>query len=55
MNRMVGRMKWPVIREVKTSSFFEGEIEYLIGFKKRTPFRVLALSNPTRLVIDFKQ
>jgi hypothetical protein len=49
------KMKWPVIREVKTSSFFEGEIEYLIGLSKRTPFRVLALSNPTRLVIDFKR
>lgn len=49
------RIKWPVIRDVKTSSFFEGEIEYLIGLKKRTPFRVMALSNPTRLVIDFKR
>jgi hypothetical protein len=49
------RMKWPMIREARTSSFFEGEIEYLIGLQKRTPFRVLALSNPTRLVIDFKQ
>jgi hypothetical protein len=33
----------------------EGEIEYLIGVSKRTPFRVLALSNPTRLVIDYKR
>ena len=54
LERRQNRMKWPVIGEVKTSSFFEGEIEYLIGLKKRTPFRVLALSNPTRLVIDFK-
>lgn len=55
LERQQNRMKWPVIREVKTSSFFEGEIEYLIGLSKRTPFRVLALSNPTRLVIDFKR
>lgn len=54
LERQQNRMRWPVIRDVKTSSFFEGEIEYLIGLKRRTPFRVLALSNPTRLVIDFK-
>jgi hypothetical protein len=55
LERRQNKMNWPMIREVKTSSFFEGEIEYLIGLKKRTPFRVLALSNPTRLVVDFKQ
>jgi hypothetical protein len=55
LERRQNKMTWPVIREVKTSSFFEGEIEYLIGLSKRTPFRVLALSNPTRLVIDFKR
>lgn len=55
LERRQNRIKWPVIRQVKTSSFFEGEIEYLIGVSKRTPFRVLNLSNPTRLVIDFKR
>lgn len=55
LERRQNKIRWPVIREVKTSSFFEGEIEYLIGVSKRTPFRVLALSNPTRLVIDFKR
>jgi hypothetical protein len=55
LEREQNNRKWPHIREVKTSSFFEGEIEYLIGLRKRTPFRVLALSNPTRLVIDFRR
>jgi hypothetical protein len=55
LERQQNNRTLPVIREVKTSSFFEGEIEYLIGLRKRTPFRVLALSNPTRLVIDFKR
>jgi hypothetical protein len=48
------RLKMPLIREVKPVEWFEGELRYVFGLKRRTPFRVQTLSNPTRLVVDFK-
>lgn len=48
------RLKMPLIREVKPVEWFEGELRYVFGLRRRTPFRVQTLSNPTRLVVDFK-
>jgi len=44
-----------LIREAKPVEWFEGELRYVIGLKKETPFRVQVLSNPARLVVDFKR
>ena len=44
----------PVIREIRNSEFFEGYLSFVIGLKDRKLFRVQQLSNPARLVIDFK-
>jgi hypothetical protein len=48
------KVKMPLIREAKPVEWFEGELRYVIGLKRATPFRVRVLSNPTRLVVDFK-
>jgi len=49
------KLKVPVVTEIKNSEWFEGYLSFAIGLRKRTPFRVQQLSNPARLVIDFKQ
>lgn len=54
LERQQNKINWPVIRQVLNSDWFEGEIIYRIGLKRRTPFRVQTLSNPSRLVVDFK-
>ena len=46
--------KMPLIKEIKPLGWFEAEVGYIIGLKRRTPFRVQLLSNPDRLVVDFK-
>jgi hypothetical protein len=48
------KVKMPLIREAKPVEWFEGELLYVIGLKRQAPFRVQVLSNPTRLVVDFK-
>jgi hypothetical protein len=48
------KVRMPVIRQVRQVEWFEGEIRYVFGLNRRTPFRVQVLSNPTRLVVDFK-
>src|SRR5215813_13004827 len=40
------------IQEVKQVEWFEGELRYVFGLDKRTPFRVQVLSNPLRVVVD---
>jgi hypothetical protein len=49
------KLKMPLIREAKPVEWFEGELRYVIGLKKETPFRVQVFSNPARLVVDFKR
>ena len=49
------KLKMPLIREAKPVEWFEGELRYVIGLKKETPFRVQVLSHPARLVVDFKR
>jgi hypothetical protein len=48
------KVRMPLIREIKTVEWFEGELRHVIGLRKRKPFRVQVFSNPTRLVVDFK-
>lgn len=48
------KLKMGLISQAKVVEWFEGELRYVIGLKKRTPFRVQVFSNPTRLVVDFK-
>ncbi len=50
-----GNLKLPVISEFKEIEWFEGYRDFGIGLKARKEFRVTQLSNPSRLVIDFKQ
>ena len=49
-----GRLKLPVLWEVEEAEFFEGNYDFLLGIKSRKAFRVTELSEPSRLVIDFK-
>jgi hypothetical protein len=44
----------PLIKEIKPLGRFEAEVAYVIGLNRRTPFRVQLLTNPDRLVVDFK-
>jgi len=41
-----------VLREMKMICDFEGEVEIVLGVAKVSPYRVLELQNPSRLVID---
>lgn len=50
-----GNLKLPVITEIKEIEWFEGYREFGIGLNAKKEFRVQELSNPSRLVIDFKQ
>lgn len=45
----------PLISEIRSIGWWEGEVRYAVGLRERTPFRVQILSNPMRLVIDFKR
>jgi hypothetical protein len=49
-----GRLKLPSLSGVEEATFFEGYYTFFLGVKTRKPFRVTELSNPSRLVIDFK-
>jgi hypothetical protein len=50
-----GNLKLPVVSEIKEIEWFEAVREFGIGLNAKKQFRVMQLSNPTRLVIDFKQ
>jgi hypothetical protein len=49
-----GRLKLPSVWEVDEATWFEGYYDFLLGIGARKPFRVSELSDPLRLVIDFK-
>jgi hypothetical protein len=49
------KLKLPLIRDVEAVEWFEGELRYVVGLNRKTPFRVQVFSNPTRLVVDFKR
>jgi hypothetical protein len=46
------RPEFPALREVNTPGSFEGQTTAGIGLTHRVGFRVLELTNPTRIVID---
>jgi hypothetical protein len=50
-----GNQRLPVFREVKELEWFEGVRAFGIGLNSKRGFRVLELTKPYRLVIDFKQ
>lgn len=49
-----GRLKFRSVWELDEAGLFEGYYDFLLGIRARKPFRVSELSNPLRLVIDFK-
>jgi hypothetical protein len=52
--RQPQQLKMLTIKDVKTVEWFEGELRYVFGLSKRTPYRVQVFSNPLRVVVDFK-
>jgi hypothetical protein len=44
-----------MLKEIRLSCDFEGNVSWVVGVAERAPYRVAELSNPPRLVIDFKQ
>ncbi|MCY1046576.1 hypothetical protein OV208_35055 [Corallococcus sp. bb12-1] len=42
----------PSVLELARLCAFEGEVTWVLGTTRRAPFRVLELTNPTRLVLD---
>ena len=48
-----GKLNFLIIQQI-FGGVFEGIQNFLIGIKAKKPFRVRELSNPVRLVIDFK-
>ena len=49
-----GTLKFPSVWEVDEATWFEGYYDFLLGIGARKPFRVSELSDPLRLVIEFK-
>lgn len=49
-----GKLKLPAVAQLDQGEFFEGFFDFLIGVNGRKLFRVSELTNPSRLVIDFK-
>lgn len=49
-----GRQKFRSVWELEETGLFEGYYDFLLGIRARKPFRVTELTNPLRLVIDFK-
>ncbi len=43
----------PLVKEVVSSGDFEGTVSYGIGVSRKAEIRVLKLTSPTRIVIDF--
>ncbi len=44
----------PVIRELKSTCDFEGEVTWVLGTASKKEYRVMELKSPTRLVVDIK-
>lgn len=49
-----GRLQLPLVWELDDATHFEGYYDFLLGISGRRLFRVTELTNPLRLVIDFK-
>lgn len=52
----VSRLRTPLVRELRQTYDFEGQVEYIIGLQKPgRRFRVFHLTQPSRLVIDVER
>jgi hypothetical protein len=49
------KLNMTVVNEIKMSNWWEGVLSLAVGLKAKKLYRVEALSNPSRLVVDFKQ
>jgi hypothetical protein len=49
------RVGLPLLKELKMICDFEAEVSWVMGLASPNRYRVLELSNPTRLVIDVKR
>lgn len=49
-----GEQNLPVLQDVEAVDWFENFFSFAAGLKAKKAFRVQELSNPTRLVVDFK-
>jgi hypothetical protein len=49
-----GRLRMGSLQSVTDQAQFEGFYDFLLGVAARKQFRVSEMSNPTRLVVDFK-
>jgi hypothetical protein len=45
--------RYPVMQQVTLASDWEGELRFGIGLARKAGFRVLRLSDPTRVAVDF--
>jgi hypothetical protein len=45
----------PNLKEIELICDFEAEVSWVLGLASPNRFRVLELSNPSRLVVDVKQ
>jgi hypothetical protein len=46
--------KHPVVLELKSTCDFEAQVEWVAGTSRPNKYRVIELTNPTRLVVDIK-
>lgn len=49
-----GKLSFPIVQETALIYDFEGMVSFVVGLKANKNFRVMELTNPARLVIDFK-
>jgi len=49
-----GRLRMASVQSVTDQGLFEGFYDFVVGLSSRKPFRVTELSNPARLVVEFK-
>lgn len=45
---------FPIIRDIKLTCDFEGEVEWVMGVSSPNHYRLIELKDPTRLAIDIK-
>jgi hypothetical protein len=48
------RFRFPVLRRLVSTCDFEADVEWVFGLSSPNRYRVIELSNPTRLVVDVK-
>ncbi len=53
-SEFLGGQNLPTLRDIKKVDWWENFFSFAVGLRAKKAFRVQELSNPTRLVIDFK-